>query len=772
MRPARALDVDDVDPRAKPWIERDRWRVSTIFLLRMTGFPSDLIRSAHPVESPVDGESEAAFDERVREASRRLRLLGADPRFREAVFLSNQAGFPALSGWLDGHARRSGNDRQAAITIANYLQRFCMKNDSASFFGPSTWARLADEDAPNITVEPGSDPLRRRTFLTHWAVAALADAFATRPGVLDAARPRRVPTLRIRDGRVTGVLLGGGRWSPATDPTLVSPAATALFDLVDGNTAVAALRVRFTAHGHSGFDSALRELLDREVVTHGLDVPTGISDPLRHLRDLLAGTGDHEVLTVLDGFERDRADFETADLARRQELLTTMGEAFTRFTGHPATRGAGRFYTDRSLLYEDSRKPFDTFTIGGRLREDLSELGPLWDLLWLPTERDHRLTSRAAERWFDHRFGAATSVPFLDYARAWVDDTDVLDAAFDDADDEILAYQREFLAAVLGNSGSADRVTLSPDDVRRLVDELGGVSSSGAVLNVDLMIDSPSVDAIRSGDYRLVLGELQVQRELLSHCALSVFQDDAEREAVVEYAGSGYAAAAEADELVAELVRSHDRKTNVQVHLPIPHVEVQGRSALRGHQPTLQLADLHVRRVGGRLRLHSPQLRRYLRLTTASAPVGFPERRSALRPFAFPSREFALPMPDGVRHLPRVEYGRTVVQRRAWRLRFDDWSDLFAHQAWSAGEFAAARRLARESGLPKRVYVKVDGETKVTYVDFDSVHLVWALLKTWRRRGGGALFTEMLPERQNWWLAVDEERRSCELRFGYTRQAT
>jgi hypothetical protein len=107
---------------------------------------------------------------------------------------------------------------------------------------------------------------------------------------------------------------------------------------------------------------------------------------------------------------------------------------------------------------------------------------------------------------------------------------------------------------------------------------------------------------------------------------------------------------------------------------------------------------------------------------------------------------------------PRIAIDRLVIVREAWR---SDAAQIgFAQLRDEAARFAAGRRWRRSAGLPRRVFVKVTGEVKPFFVDFDSVISVNILAKSLRRlqeRPPGSpeifvQFSEMLPSAESLWL--------------------
>ena len=77
--------------------------------------------------------------------------------------------------------------------IANYWQRYCVKNDTIGFFGPLSWG-LIDEGSPGVAAEPGQGLLAQREVrFESWCIEALADELARDERIRPWIAPRRRP---------------------------------------------------------------------------------------------------------------------------------------------------------------------------------------------------------------------------------------------------------------------------------------------------------------------------------------------------------------------------------------------------------------------------------------------------------------------------------------------------------------------------------------------------------------------------------------------------
>lgn len=132
-----------------------------------------------------------------------------EPRFQEAVFLSSPSSFQQLHKYLkdwQGEQPPAWNSPARGVErmIFAYLQRFCSKNDTTSFFGPVNYGRF-DADQPcsiRRSFHDGNDLGRRRVFIAHWFVQLVAQKLAGKKKVLLCLKPRANPLVRpLGDGK-------------------------------------------------------------------------------------------------------------------------------------------------------------------------------------------------------------------------------------------------------------------------------------------------------------------------------------------------------------------------------------------------------------------------------------------------------------------------------------------------------------------------------------------------------------------------------------------
>lgn len=295
---------------------------------------------------------ESAFARADEEATVNLAAVLEDERVREAVLLSNpDAHHNMLVPFLRHEGRLTSRRRRERRQLYTYLQRFCAKNETTSFFGPMAYGSPAPGSALTLTEDV---PVRRRVFLSGWAARAVRRALIRDRGMLSALRF----CLTGRDvGPDTTEQEIAGRL--AEGPLPIGPLARA-----------SGLTPRETA-------AALRSMMALGSADVLLGGDPYDPSPLNTLREQVAATPDAPSRTAwlerLEQLESLRHELQDAGLRDRERLIPAFERAFTEFTGEPARRDAGRTYADRAIFFEECASPF-SIRVGQELLDRWSRL--------------------------------------------------------------------------------------------------------------------------------------------------------------------------------------------------------------------------------------------------------------------------------------------------------------------------------------------------------------------------------------------------------------
>lgn len=158
----------------------NEWGIVRQFLLRMAGFPVELLEAlalSCSAQAAREGRvvSNEEFAVELEGARKRLWEIMLSNDFREALLLSN----PACLERLERYQSRAfpgtpnSNERRLERLFVTYLQRFCAKNESMSFFGPTAYGVFTGESDQMLTLTPRETVAERNVGLSQWALREL-----------------------------------------------------------------------------------------------------------------------------------------------------------------------------------------------------------------------------------------------------------------------------------------------------------------------------------------------------------------------------------------------------------------------------------------------------------------------------------------------------------------------------------------------------------------------------------------------------------------------
>nr|WP_145485822.1 MULTISPECIES: lantibiotic dehydratase [Streptomyces] len=697
--------------------------------------------------------------------------LFRDPALQQVLLLSNDARFEEFAGWIDGGGGGSdGHVKRMTDLLAMYLQRVTTKNETHSHFGPLAVARTAPATA-GISWSTG--PLRRIAFLSHWAGEAIAEAFSGRPEHFETVRPRRRPLAFSQDSRIrlyafetrTG-MPDDWRFVEVTAETFDNDQMW-LWDLCEGERTVAQLRAAWTRRGGTPsqrtFDEVLHELVSNGWLTARWEIPVGAADPLQTLTGhLKEGTAE---LAVAQWFADALRQFADGPVEDRAALLSSLKKKFEEITGTAANRSQGLHYSDRSVLYEEAYSPVRNMTLGHDVENLISrELSVVYDLTLLAPRLRIRREQEILHGWMKERFGLGNPVALQHFYAGFFEDKPQLARQCEEVDRDIATLDHEITTVLLaGTTGDQHETVVDRGQLEELLAR--HPATPPALCNPDVMLAAPDADALANGDFLAVVGDCHAVREALTHSSFASMMQ-AEAPDLLDEIYARYQSLLDEDEVLIDLSRAHPDKTAAQLTYPCPDLEVQGLSP-KDRGAVLQPHQLYVVATAERLELRAQGMEGRLKLLAPLA--GGPSiRQDPLSPFAFPRHFGGVGIRSiGHDHLPRIRCGRVVLHRERWRISANalrGWSPGGRPAKGDAAEFAAARRLRRDLDLPRHGFLKIPGEPKPVYVDWESPLIVRQIFRLARRSDSPLEFSEMLPSPEQLWLEIDGERHTSELR--------
>ena len=660
----------------------------------------------------------ARYTQERQELRRRLRERAAEPAIQEAVFFSNPAMYENVwSRYLEGEQRPDNSDaRRVERQVYTYLQRFCAKNETTSFFGPISYGECDGDDGEDVRVVP-SGSTRRRTFLTFWAVTELARAVAREPEVRRHLPLRINPLFKVEPGRAS--------CEPLKLEVELSPEAERLLAVLPGAPTLGAAS-KALGQPLEAVQRLVLPLMKSALVLLGLPFVANDFGTFSSLRESVAALPESEArerwLSRLDELERLRGEFEGAGLARRRELLQTLEARFTEYTGKPARRGEGQVYSDRLILYEEASSPF-RLKLGRRFSEEMA--AKLSGALGLSAAYGDSVQRSYREQVRDALGSEERPLDFLEYAVRLRPDQ-VAGSRFAPVPpillDEDLSRSRTLPEDFLGTSQPGGRYSL-PDVCLAATDQGFEVMCA------------------------------RVHHHLMLWSWLSAFYPDRARYESV--AGQWLEREPAAKGLVGLAIRRRNKGFYVypgrKLMYSVSDVLDVEQGALKPHDvkvlPTRE-GPVLVDGEGKRLSLYMP-----LDDFNTYAPF------AAL---AHPQVLHAKLRTKG-RHLPRLHVGGAVYQRERWELP----TTLFS-QVSGIDLLIAVERERKAGGWPRFVFMRSTVERKPYLIDTASPFALELLL--YLSRGAEQLSVEeMYPAPEQLWLKDERGRYTCEMRMQAVR---
>lgn len=688
-------------------------------------------------------DGQATWQRELAERRRELRRIVADPCVQEAIFLSNPDMFAALQRYLssDGDSTRTSAIRKLERRLVFYLQRFCAKNETQSFFGPINYGQFDLDASCKLQMRQAQAAIRQRVaFPGQWLAETLAAAVSADPGIQPYLRPRRGTFCRLEaDERLV---------FPAAGISLVlDERSVRLFQLADGQRTLQELAALLDEDWTATWERG-RRLQKPGALTLEIILPGDSSQPLAVLREWLTGLPEDlsaraTWIGVLDEIERLVHAFASSDFPARVEVLAELEAYVTGICGKSTRRGAGKMYSDRLLLFEECLGNLAQCTLGGDLARAIEEkMQPLLRLSQVNGQLMLQRQQRAARALWQRLLPeSGTGVPFLAYLQALQQQKSPASVT---GPDELDAFLHELRELVRSHSGGHCS--------RLRGDELPGLSllpeaDACNYSSLDIMIAAASQEALQEGDFQLVLGEVHPY-PLVWVFPTAFFLGDN---------GQAFAEALRAKlqgqpggEAAAQI--AYTRKSKIYPY-PLPGATLELRSRYPDCR-AIPAASVEIREWQGQLRLSAED--RMLRLYTPLKQSS--EGLDPIAPFAFPAVQ--PPFIELGEHTPRIEIDDLVYQRERWVL---PGGQLCAPEAKDFARLLGIWRWKARQNLPDEVFVRAPQEPKPFYLDLSSYFLV-EILDQIARQSSHLIITEMLPNTRQLWLTEQDGRRSCEFR--------
>lgn len=681
-------------------------------------------------------ERYAADSEQIWEA---LVTISTEPVFREAV------------AWQNPEALRTGIDKIAKSKepkyqrlVANYLQRYCTKNDTIGFFGPIAWGHIVP--GPSNLMVGANLVAQREVFFSSWAVNALATRMSENQVLRARLAPRRLPSV-YTNGNLAHY--GAGK------SVAVSGEITWLLNQCDAETSAVQIAELAVANNEFDFEDVddvyetLEALQDRSLIIWELQVPFMHIHPERFLQSklhaLLPESAD--ALATLEQFLASRGRLAQSAGSPEQVALCLkeLDSLFEETAGTSATRNAGSTYGGRTIVFEDCKRDVELNVSESLLGSISSPLGlVLMSARWC----SHEIAVRQRKVFRKvHAECGGGSIPLSVYLSSVVSTLPTMRGEDGGIVEEVIIEAKRKWATLLAYQDGDSSITLRSSDLGEAVESAFAAPGPGwpsaRFHSPDFLISAKTLSAPPAPT--IVLGELHAGTVTVFSAAVTHYDCPILPDVIKTYKGEA--------PIRIEIVLPDDmvgRASSRSMRADDWQVEVNSSLSHKPRHHVLQVHELVVEE------------------TSTSLRVVNHDRSLDFDIMEFFDYQFAGALSSrfmfggGDSHSPRITIDNLVICRESWTLKADQCP--FAQESRGPKQFLAAQQWRKQHRFPRWLFAKASSERKPMFVDLDSPLLI-ELLCNQIRKSDVVAFSEMLPAIDDNWLADAEDRRyTSELR--------
>jgi hypothetical protein len=638
-----------------------------------------------------------------------LREISADEMFQEAVFLSNPAAWERLRSYLKHPATHGTNavSRRTQRLIITYLQRFCVKNETVSFFGPARYGKIDSEDS-FLTATPRSRLSQRKLFFAHWAARAIEDS-------------------------LTETFLSTGCAS-------------------------------FT----NGDRSAAASDNNRQQYSYNSRIPTNTWYPLEFLAPIVSPPHKETEASLISNIKEALMQFPEASFEEKRALLAEMNGLFCQATGRDSVRHRGKAYSDRQIVYEECEYDIPDLRLGAPAIDLLvREYSEVLAALTLPGMIKFQAYRQVFHRWFKTVAGENGSARFLHLREVLRNNPEIAgkieEEAAAQAGEQTRALIEWFSSLASANAGQSV-VRLQPEaraELQSLVGEMRPDLNWPCIFSMDILLAAADLRNINCGKFKLVLGELHSSMGVNGYYS-ELYQNREKLKESLEGMISGISRGLQP---VNFLTPAYN-KTFISVDLSFPDIEYAAHALPEKRR--IHPADLYLQCHADEVTLHAEGFAEPLFIYSKLPHImNLLPLRIFTHPFCAMEKIIGA-WRGGGPHTPRLECGPIVVFRESWHTTAGELRNKLS--ALSDFEmFWRAQEYRKECGLPRRVFVRAEGESKPFYLDFDNWLLLDMVIFRLRKLPDQAAVTieEMCPATEGLWFKDAYGSKTSEFRLTF-----
>lgn len=733
------------------WLNNDnsKWNWFPHFVIRSTGFPYEWMNDLrltktfdlfeHGVGTKIE-HLERIFDEELGDKRRQLKMFFDTEEFRQAVFISNPDMYQHIDRYIQyfDPNRRTSKVKRIEKKLFSYLQRFCGKNESASFFGPLNYGQVDEQinDYWKGEFLYSGITQRRESFLSFWAVRELEKIVAEEKE-LQPYIPLHIPAwVKIEEEYLV--------ISTQKRIKIHNWIRSILLYIQNTSSNLNGIFKKFPAIEREKIDQVLEQLITKGIVKRQWFLPSSIENPLNYLIEQLLLLPDSYVKEKWCKRLKEFAD-EVKQLAElqindRQKCLEKLEQSFKELSGKPSRRGKASLYADRFIYYEDAHGHVKDFKFGRPFIKELqTKLSGALNISAAYGEEVWKFYQDLGKRIFDEMQNSI--IPFPQFIAKLRD-------RYPDVPEIPQASFSNNIQQLIREKGSEKKV------IELQSKQLGIMPSNRSFYSLpDLFLQAKNKDALRNGEVTIILAKLH--HHLLMHNWMTYFYEDKvalENDLLQLIGQMNYVDGTSLYGI--EVMRrnkafyQYPSKVVEYAEKPIPEKE------------SIKLSDLVVVKdeQSGNLLLKDRSTFEEIELYIPLAD------QVSYLPFAMFSKPMLLHVPISCgEHTPRVVIDGVVYQRERWHYLSNKLLKQFKH-LFGLYLLINVEEWRIKEKVPEVVYIKGSNVRKPYWIDFRNYFAV-ELFMSVLSENDEIIIEEMLPDPNHLWLTSSKGSHSCELRM-------
>jgi len=753
---------------------RKNWKICKFFIFRCAGFPFDWIEKIrfNDTSQKIDnllarGSDEISlkraknvFTEELYKKRLQLQEIASSPKFLEAVLHQNQNSlqndaYQAILNFAQqkiDRETRNYDDRRKELLAYRYLQRFCTKNETVSFFGPFYIGEF-NHSKKNILYESsvGNKIKNRKVYTSTGLLEAILEKVIHDDEIFRMLKPLKSPAIHLKGMEVINLITG--------KKTKLDKNGLKILKLIERGITVRKIAQQIKKYGLSEKNvyEQIRWLIEKKIVLSGLEYNAKIDEPAGYLVDKLSkipAAEDSEWYGKLKRLLLLKSKFEKEDFAGRAEIINELKEIFSALLDHPSLKDAT---TEKGFFSEKCELNLKELKLGRNLQDNLqNSISFILNLATYNCGKLNRLKSSLLNDWLKRNF-KGKNVDIKEAISKMAQQKNNSPFKWENADISKMAVDnlpREFLDII--DENKTDRlVKFNQEDLeRRLRKYLDNLAPTAGGC-FDIFICAPDTVTINEGGYKTVFGESHVMRK-----PLSIYKW------LIEIPSRGKLFAKEIERihktikknytLGDPLIIAHDMLDKGYDFSSFWDIEAEVYSVKKRQK--ISISDLKLRRDNNSVSLLANNNKPILLLSPLPSLGSL---FSLLAPKAFSTR-----LANAKAHFPRVEINNFIFQREQW-IFFK--SDLFfsrdGYNKQGIELWLELESWRRKEGIPRQFFLKIAYAAKPVFIDFENYFSIEVFKNLAKRSYEKLYITEMLPGPEDLWFKDGEGRYTCEFRL-------